>query len=297
MTAYGTVEAAVAAMKEGAYDFITKPVKRHAIVKTVRQALEKASLVAENRALRARLAELSPGASGRPARRRARLPRGGRDPAPGRAHLRHGAPHRRERHRQGAGGAPAPRPLAARAGPLRGHQLRRHPREPARVRAVRPRARRLHRRGRRARKGASSGPTAARSSSTRSARCRPRVQAKLLRVLQDGELRAGRRHREPCGSTCASWPPPTATSPRRSRAGRFREDLFYRLNVVADPAAAAARAARGRAAPGHAPSCGAWRRRTARRRDGLHPGRAGRARSVRAGRGTCASCSTPSSAR
>ncbi len=64
MTAYGTVETAVAAMKEGAYDFITKPVKRHAIVKAVRQALEKASLVAENRALRARLAALAPGAGG-----------------------------------------------------------------------------------------------------------------------------------------------------------------------------------------------------------------------------------------
>jgi two-component system response regulator HydG len=64
MTAYGTVEAAVSAMKEGAYDFITKPVKRHAIVKSVRRALEKASLVAENRALRARLAERSQPAAG-----------------------------------------------------------------------------------------------------------------------------------------------------------------------------------------------------------------------------------------
>jgi two-component system response regulator HydG len=64
MTAYGTVEVAVAAMKLGAYDFITKPVKRHAIVKSVRQALEKASLVAENRALKARLAELAPGVGG-----------------------------------------------------------------------------------------------------------------------------------------------------------------------------------------------------------------------------------------
>jgi two-component system response regulator HydG len=58
MTAYGTVETAVSAMKEGAYDFITKPVKRHAIVKTVRQALEKANLLAENRALKAQLAEM-----------------------------------------------------------------------------------------------------------------------------------------------------------------------------------------------------------------------------------------------
>ncbi|MFL5270768.1 MAG: sigma-54-dependent transcriptional regulator [Anaeromyxobacteraceae bacterium] len=64
MTAYGTVETAVAAMKEGAYDFITKPVKRHAIVKVVRQALDKASLVAENRALKARLAALAPGTGG-----------------------------------------------------------------------------------------------------------------------------------------------------------------------------------------------------------------------------------------
>ncbi|HTP50082.1 MAG TPA: sigma-54 dependent transcriptional regulator [Anaeromyxobacteraceae bacterium] len=61
MTAYGTVEGAVTAMKEGAYDFITKPLKRHAIVKSVRQALERASLVAENRALRAKLAQLAHG--------------------------------------------------------------------------------------------------------------------------------------------------------------------------------------------------------------------------------------------
>jgi two-component system response regulator HydG len=59
VTAYGTVETAVAAMKEGAYDFITKPVKRHAVVKSVKQALEKARLLAENRELRARLASLS----------------------------------------------------------------------------------------------------------------------------------------------------------------------------------------------------------------------------------------------
>jgi two-component system response regulator HydG len=64
MTAYGTVEAAVSAMKLGAYDFITKPVKRHAIVKTVRQAMERASLVAENRALKAQLAHLGAGAGG-----------------------------------------------------------------------------------------------------------------------------------------------------------------------------------------------------------------------------------------
>ena len=56
MTAYGTVEAAVSAMKDGAYDFLTKPLKRHAVLKSVAQALEKRRLVQENRQLRARLA-------------------------------------------------------------------------------------------------------------------------------------------------------------------------------------------------------------------------------------------------
>ncbi|MEC7242455.1 MAG: sigma-54 dependent transcriptional regulator [Myxococcota bacterium] len=55
MTAYGTVETAVDAMKEGAYDYVTKPLKRSEIVSSVRKALEKHQLVQENRALRAKL--------------------------------------------------------------------------------------------------------------------------------------------------------------------------------------------------------------------------------------------------
>ena len=55
MTAYGTVENAVEAMKQGAYDFVTKPLKRAHIVGVVRRALEKQSLVVENRTLRAQL--------------------------------------------------------------------------------------------------------------------------------------------------------------------------------------------------------------------------------------------------
>ncbi len=57
MTAYGTVETAVAAMKEGAYDFVTKPVKRAHVVRIVKNAMEKQSLVLENRQLRAQLEE------------------------------------------------------------------------------------------------------------------------------------------------------------------------------------------------------------------------------------------------
>ncbi|HSZ83349.1 MAG TPA: sigma-54 dependent transcriptional regulator, partial [Polyangia bacterium] len=56
MTAYGTVENAVEAMKQGAYDFVTKPIKRAHLLRVVGKALEKRSLVQENRTLRAQLA-------------------------------------------------------------------------------------------------------------------------------------------------------------------------------------------------------------------------------------------------
>ena len=55
MTAYGTVGTAVEAMKMGAYDYVEKPLKRAGIVKTVQKALEKHSLVMENRTLKKRL--------------------------------------------------------------------------------------------------------------------------------------------------------------------------------------------------------------------------------------------------
>jgi DNA-binding NtrC family response regulator len=55
MTAYGTVETAVQAMREGAYDFVEKPLKRLTIIKSVRKAAEKQQLLAENRALRSEI--------------------------------------------------------------------------------------------------------------------------------------------------------------------------------------------------------------------------------------------------
>src|SRR5687767_3444196 len=58
MTAYGTVEKAVEAMREGAYDFVEKPLKRMHIVKTVRKAAERHALLAENRTLRKELSAL-----------------------------------------------------------------------------------------------------------------------------------------------------------------------------------------------------------------------------------------------
>ena len=59
MTAYGTIENAVEAMKLGAYDFISKPLKRAAVIASVRKALEKHDLVVENKQLREQLAAVN----------------------------------------------------------------------------------------------------------------------------------------------------------------------------------------------------------------------------------------------
>jgi two-component system, NtrC family, response regulator HydG len=55
ITGYGTVDTAVTAMKEGAYDYIQKPFKPREILKLVRKAIEKQSLVLENRLLQERI--------------------------------------------------------------------------------------------------------------------------------------------------------------------------------------------------------------------------------------------------
>jgi two-component system, NtrC family, response regulator HydG len=58
ITGHGTVEDAVEAMKEGAYDFITKPFRRVQLEKTMKKAAERQALVFHNRALQERLDEL-----------------------------------------------------------------------------------------------------------------------------------------------------------------------------------------------------------------------------------------------
>jgi two-component system response regulator HydG len=55
ITGYGTVDTAVTAMKDGAYDYIPKPFKPREVLKLVRKALEKQSLVLENRILQERI--------------------------------------------------------------------------------------------------------------------------------------------------------------------------------------------------------------------------------------------------
>ena len=55
MTAYGTIEDAVTAMKKGAYDFITKPFDTEHLCVLIKRALENRRLLAENSLLREEL--------------------------------------------------------------------------------------------------------------------------------------------------------------------------------------------------------------------------------------------------
>ncbi|MGH7740181.1 MAG: sigma-54-dependent transcriptional regulator, partial [bacterium] len=55
MTAYGTIETAVEAMKLGAYDYITKPFSTEQVKITVDKAIERQKLLYENKYLREKL--------------------------------------------------------------------------------------------------------------------------------------------------------------------------------------------------------------------------------------------------
>lgn len=57
MTAFGTIETAVTAVKEGAFDFITKPFNTDHLLILIQRALEGLRLKAENRALKEELAD------------------------------------------------------------------------------------------------------------------------------------------------------------------------------------------------------------------------------------------------
>lgn len=60
MTAYGTIQDAVEAMRKGAFDYITKPVDRETLLRAVQRALQVGDLRRENRLLRENLAEQKP---------------------------------------------------------------------------------------------------------------------------------------------------------------------------------------------------------------------------------------------
>ena len=74
------------------------------------------------------------------------------------------------------------------------------------------------------------------------------LQPKLLRVLQEGQVERLGSPRTVDVDVPGRSPPPTAICSRKCAQGRFRRDLFYRLERVSDHGAVAARAARGHSA-------------------------------------------------
>jgi two-component system response regulator HydG len=58
LTAFATVEVAVSAMKDGAYDFLEKPFRGEQLLKIVAKALERRDLIRQNRALQKQLDDL-----------------------------------------------------------------------------------------------------------------------------------------------------------------------------------------------------------------------------------------------
>ncbi len=163
---------------------------------------------------------------------------------PGRAHARNRAHQRRERHRQGAGRPghpcgqrPPPRPAGQ-------PQLPRALRPPDGKRAVRPREAGPSPAPMRRARDASSWPTAARSSSTKSPKstCRSRPSCSACSRKNPSSASAPARR---SASTSACWPPPTATCAAEVAAGRFRAGPLLPAGRGAALRAAAARTPRG----------------------------------------------------
>jgi DNA-binding NtrC family response regulator len=227
MTAYGTVETAVQAMREGAYDFVEKPLKRMTIVKSVRKAAERQKLVVENRSLRQELKLLTTreiiGQS--PVLRRVldiatqAAPSSATvlvlgESGTGKellARYLHGKSARAAGPFVAVNCAAIPESILE--AELFGHE-----------------------------RGAFTGAVARREGRFAKAKggtlfldeigeLSPAVQVKILRVLQEGEY-------EPVGGNTVSSDARIIAATNRDlaaevEAGRFREDLFYRLNVIA----------------------------------------------------------------
>jgi two-component system response regulator HydG len=227
MTAYGSVEAAVSAMRDGAYDFVEKPLKRVSIVKSVRKAAEKQKLVAENNSLKDEIKRLA--------------------------------------HREIVGSSHALRrviDVATQAAPSQATVLILGESGTGKELL----ARYIHERSPRVRapfvavncaaipetileselfgheRGAFTGATGRKDGRFAKAaggtlfldeigELSPNVQVKLLRVLQEGEY-------EPLGGNTQKAHVRIVAATNRDlvaevAAGRFREDLYYRLNVIA----------------------------------------------------------------
>ena len=226
MTAYGTVEAAVAAMRDGAYDFLTKPLKRHAVLKSVAQALEKRRLVQENKQLRARLSGAVSPIVGQSPALRATLDV-----------IRQAAPSSATVLLLGESGTG--KELFARA--LHEHSLRAQaPFVPINCAAIPETILESELFG--YEKGAFTGAAQRKEGRIERAQAgtlfldevgelSPAVQVKLLRFLQEGEIeRLGGT--APIKVDCRVVAATNRDLAVQVKEGRFREDLFYRLNVI-----------------------------------------------------------------
>ena len=226
MTAFGTVETAVAAMREGANDFVEKPLKRMHIVRSIRKAAERHQLVEENRTLKRELSALKNRdiiGSAPPLRRALEI---ATQAAPSSANVL-------VLGESGTGKELLARHIHARsgrAGSFVGVNLAALPESIVESELF------GHEKG--AFTGASSrreGRIALAAKGTlfldEIGELSPNVQVKLLRVLQEGEY-------EPVGGRTQRAEFRLIAATNRDlhaavEAGEFREDLFYRLNVIA----------------------------------------------------------------
>ena len=173
--------------------------------------------------------------------------------------------HRRNRHRQGDGRPRHPPRLRPRRQAVPAVQLHRGAARHAREPAVRPPQGRVHRRRHRLRRR---HPRRRRRHALprRDRRDRPRAAAEAAALPRDprDSIRSASRTRST--STSASSPRPTPTLEQLVADGRFREDLFYRLNVRAP--ASSRRCANGakRSRRSSTTTCGATATNSARAR-------------------------------
>ena len=232
ITAFGSLETAIAAIRAGAYDFLTKPFEIEQLVLTLERALAHRALKQEVKRLRRAVAESAPFGEilGESPAVRGMCDLIARAAASDATVLITGE--------SGTGKDLVARALhersERRAGPFVAINCAAVHRVAAGERAVRPQAGRLHRRPREPHRACSCRPRAAPSSSTRSATCRwPCRPSCCARSRRARCARWAATPRSP--STCASWPPPTATWRATPRRGGSAQDLFFRINVIQIP--------------------------------------------------------------